>query len=108
MQIVHLFAQKTLALGQLVAVGLGVQVDVGLQPDQFFAQARKFVDDAVGFALEARQHVALLVFAGRVLREGLLQHPEFGVDLGQPAAAGLTGVHAARSSACAIRSSASR
>jgi hypothetical protein len=31
MQIVHLLAQEALAFGELVAVGLGVEVDVGLQ-----------------------------------------------------------------------------
>ncbi len=91
MQVVHLLAQEALALGQLVAVGLGVEVDVGLQPDQLFAQARQLVDrprPARPRSAPARRPAPRRwPGSGR----SLLQHAELGVDLGQPAAAALAG-----------------
>ena len=45
-EIVELHAQELLALRDLVALGLGIEIDVGLQPRELVAQSRKLVDDS--------------------------------------------------------------
>ena len=88
-QIVELRPQERLALGDFVALGFGVEIHVGGETAELFAQTRQVVDDRIGLVAVARFDVAALVVGCRILRELRDEHAELGFDFGHPHALAL-------------------
>src|ERR1700722_18502367 len=82
-EILELHAQEPLAVRDVIALGLRVEVHVRLQTREVVAQPGKLFDDCIRFVAISALHVGAFFIRGWVLRKLRDQHSQFGFDLGQ-------------------------